>query len=74
MWKIPKYMKIKQCILNNLLLKEENRREDGKQFELYNNEHTTYKNLWPADVAEFRGKCLALYAPGRKQKNLKLIP
>lgn len=50
------------------------RRKIRKWFELNDNEHTTYKNVWPTDKAEFRGKCLALYAYIGKAERPKAYP
>jgi len=43
--KIPKYMEIKQHILNNTWVRKEISREILKYFELNKNENTTYQNL-----------------------------
>lgn len=66
-------MEIKQHILNNLGVKENIWRKLTKCFELYDNEHTTYKNTWPAVIAEFiqRGKYLALSAYIRRAERSK---
>ena len=70
--KIPKYMEIRQHILNNTWVRKEISREILRYFGLNENDNTTYQNLWDTEEVVFREKLTALgmYVLGNKTKIL----
>ena len=55
-------------LLNNQWITEEIKEEIKKYLTANDNEDTTLQNLWDAEKALLRGKCIAIQAYLRKQE------
>ena len=62
---------LKNTLLNNQEIIEENKEEIKKYLERNDNEHTMTQNLWDAAKAVLRGKFIAIKPTSRNKKNLK---
>ena len=72
LWKIPKYWKLSNILLNEPWVKEESKGK--KYFELNVNENTTYPNLWDVSKAVCRGNFIALKCLYQEENALNLLP